>query len=417
MIIHLFNFAQLDSKLRPEHETLEFYLQKNQENGILRYALASALEKSGDQPGAYELFEEVATSIQNYSHIQANAWFRMALLVSQDRQYQLLQQCLRRQPSHQGAKGLLKNLPQTAEVREHSIQNYDKNTEEMRTNPYIQKGSSLKVSVVVPNWNGMQFVGMCLDSLSKLDFMDYEVIVVDNGSTDGSREMIEEQYPGVRLLKLPDNMGFAIACNEGIKASYAEYIVLLNNDIEVTSDWLRELYEGMERHPECGMGTTKMMFLDQRDVFYNTGDLFCSWSSGGGRGQGEKDIGQYEKEDYVFGACAGAGIYRREFFNQVGLFDEDFFIFAEDVDLNMRGQLQGLKAVYLPKAKVYHIGTATVGLYSDRYVYLCKRNDIWVFIKNYSLGMYFKYLYSIWKHQFTDIKYFTYRGQGQVPMW
>ncbi len=297
---------------------------------------------------------------------------------------------------------------------ENPIQKPEKNTDKAEISPNSAKGFSLKVSIVVPNWNGMRFVGMCLDSLAKMDFEDYEVIVVDNGSSDGSREMIEQQYPEVRLLKLPDNMGFAIACNEGIKASSAEYIVLLNNDIEVTPDWLKELYGGMERHPECGMGTTKMMFLDQRDVFYNTGDLFHSWSSGGGRGQGEKDLGQYEREEYVFGACAGAGIYRREFFNQVGLFDEDFFIFAEDVDLNMRGQLQGLKAVYLPKAKVYHIGTATVGLYSDRYVYLCKRNDIWVFIKNYSLQMYFKYLLSIWQHQFSDIKYFTYRGQGQV---
>ena len=405
------NIAQMDSNLRSEDKTLELYLQKDPENGILRYAVASALEKSGDRPAAYKLFEEVATSSQSYSHIQANAWFRMALLVSPDKQNRLLQQCLKRNPSHQGAKDLLKNKPQT-EGMQLPIQNFAKNTEKMKTT--LPKGSPLKVSVVVPNWNGMRFVGMCLDSLAKLDFEDYEVIVVDNGSADGSREMIEEQYPDVKLLKLPDNMGFAIACNEGIKASNAEYIVLLNNDIEVTPDWLRELYEGMERHPECGMGTTKMMFLDQRDVFYNTGDLFHSWSAGGGRGQGEKDVGQYEKEDYVFGACAGAGIYRREFFNQVGLFDEDFFIFAEDVDLNMRGQLQGLKAVYLPKAKVFHIGTATVGLYSDRYVYLCKRNDIWVFIKNYSLKMYFKYLSSIWKHQFADIKYFTYRGQGQV---
>jgi len=405
------NIAQMDSNLRSEDKTLELYLQKDPENGIIRYAVASALEKSGDRPAAYKLFEEVATSSQSYSHIQANAWFRMALLVSPDKQNRLLQQCLKRNPSHQGAKDLLKNKPQ-AEGMQLPIQNFAKNTEKMKTT--LPKGSPLKVSVVVPNWNGMRFVGMCLDSLAKLDFEDYEVIVVDNGSADGSREMIEEQYPDVKLLKLPDNMGFAIACNEGIKASNAEYIVLLNNDIEVTPDWLRELYEGMERHPKCGMGTTKMMFLDQRDVFYNTGDLFHSWSAGGGRGQGEKDVGQYEKEDYVFGACAGAGIYRREFFNQVGLFDEDFFIFAEDVDLNMRGQLQGLKAVYLPKAKVYHIGTATVGLYSDRYVYLCKRNDIWVFIKNYSLKMYFKYLSSIWKHQFADIKYFTYRGQGQV---
>ena len=99
---------------------------------------------------------------------------------------------------------------------------------------------------------------------------------------------------------------------------------------------------------------------------------------------------------------------------KIGLFDDDFFIFAEDVDLNMRGQLMGLKSVYLPKAKVYHIGTATVGLYSDRYVYLCKRNDVFVLIKNYSLRMYFKYLYSILKRQFHDIKYFTYRGQGLI---
>jgi GT2 family glycosyltransferase/tetratricopeptide (TPR) repeat protein len=406
------SLAKVDSSLRPEHQTLELYLQKDSKNEILRYALASSLEKSGNSTEAYKLFEELATSSQNHSHIQANAWFRMAKLSTPEKQPELLRQCLKHQPSHQGAKDLLKNNPQTVEVMEPTIQNSVINAEKVKINP--KEGFSLKVSVVVPNWNGMKFVGMCLDSLAKLDFEDYEVIVVDNGSRDGSREMIEEQYPHVRLLKLPDNMGFAIACNEGIKASRAEYVVLLNNDIEVTSNWLRELYEGMERHPECGMGTTKMMFLDQRDVFYNTGDLFHSWSAGGGRGQGEKDLGQYDREEYVFGACAGAGIYRRDFFNKVGLFDEDFFIFAEDVDLNMRGQLLGLKTVYLPKAKVYHIGTATVGLYSDRYVYLCKRNDIWVFIKNYSLSMYFKYLYSIWKHQFTDVKYFTYRGQGQV---
>ena len=408
------NLANHESSLRPDHETLKLYLQKDPENGIMRYAIASALEKSGNPSGAYNLFEELAVSNRGYSHIQANAWFRMALLAPPDQQTQLLKHCLKLQPYHQGAKDLMENITKTAEVMRPTLQESGENTEKMEANPNFKKGHPLKVSIVVPNWNGMKFVGMCLDSLAQLDFDGHEVIVVDNGSIDGSREMIEEQYPWVRLLKMPDNMGFAIACNEGIKASNAEYIVLLNNDIEVTPDWLKELYEGMERHPECGMGTTKMMFLDNCDVFYNTGDLFHSWSSGGGRGQGEKDTGQYEEEDYVFGACAGAGIYRREFFNQIGLFDEDFFIFAEDVDLNMRGQLKGLKAVYLPKAKVYHIGTATVGLYSDKYVYLCKRNDIWVFIKNYSLSLYFKYLFSIWKHQFADIKYFTYRGQGQV---
>ena len=272
----------------------------------------------------------------------------------------------------------------------------------------------MKISVIVPNWNGIKFIGMCLDSLARSDFDSYEVIVVDNGSVDGSREMIERKYPDVRLIKNRENMGFAIACNQGIKAATGTYISLLNNDIEVESSWLSKLYDGMERHPECGMGTTKMMFLDQRDVFYNTGDLFHAWSVGGGRGQGEKDVGQYDEEDYVFGACAGAGIYRRDFFEQVGIFDEDFFIFAEDVDINMRGQLQGFKCIYLPEAKVYHIGTATVGLYSDRYIFLCKRNDIFVLIRNYSLRMYFRYLWIILKHQFNDIKYFTDRGQGLV---
>ena len=281
-------------------------------------------------------------------------------------------------------------------------------------NPIPQSRLPVEVSVIIPNWNGLRFVGMCLDSLKQSTFESYEVIVVDNGSIDGSRELIEDAYPWVRLLKLPENLGFATACNRGIQASKGQYICLLNNDIEVEPDWIAKLYEGMERHPECGMGTTKMMFLDQRDTFYNTGDLFHAWSSGGGRGQGEKDVGQYDTEEPVFGACAGAGIYRRELFDSIGIFDEDFFIFAEDVDLNMRGQLQGFQAVYLPEAKVYHIGTATVGLYSDRYIYLCKRNDVFVLIKNMSLKMYCKYLFTILRHQMQDIRYFTYRGQGWV---
>ncbi len=278
----------------------------------------------------------------------------------------------------------------------------------------MEQSAEIKISIVVPNWNGIKFIGMCLDSIALSDFEGYEVIVVDNGSSDGSRELVAEKYPWVRHILLPENMGFAKACNDGIKAARGEYVVLLNNDIEVEADWLRELHEGMERHPECGMGTSCMMFLDERDVFYNTGDLFHAWSSGGGRGQGEKDVGQYENEEYVFGACAGAGVYRKSMLDVIGLFDEDFFIFAEDVDLNMRAQAQSYKTVYLPRAKVYHIGTATVGLYSDRYVYLCKRNDVYVLIRNFSLKMFFKYLRSILRHQFQDVPYFTYRGQGVV---
>ena len=403
-------FAELDIEIRPKHETLSLYLEKNPDNGILKYANASALENAGSRSSAYALFKEITDSSEQFLHIQGNAFFRMARLAPLREKQELLKKCIKLNPAHQGAQFMLSEAQEAKSSKIDSV--IDTNVKPELSQRILPE--SPVVSVIVPNWNGMRFVSMCLDSLAQLHFENFEVIVVDNGSTDGSRELIEEKYPWVRLLKLTHNMGFAIACNEGIKTSNAKYIVLLNNDIEVTPDWLTELYEGMERHPECGMGTTKMMFLDNRDTFYNTGDLFHSWSAGGGRGQGEKDIGQYDLEDYVFGACAGAGIYRKELFNQIGLFDEDFFIFAEDVDLNMRSQLQRFQAVYLPKSKVYHIGTATVGLYSDRYVYLCKRNDILVFVKNYSLKMYFKYLSSIWKHQFADIKYFTYRGQGRV---
>ncbi len=402
--------SEMDIEIRPKHETLSLYLGGDPENGTLKYANASALENIGNPSGAYALFKEITDSSEQFTHIQGNAFFRMARLAPLGEKKVLLKKCIKLNPSHQGAQSMLKEVQETQGSTIDSVISTDVKLEPSERicpeNPVV--------SVIVPNWNGINFVGMCLDSLAQLHFKNFEVILVDNGSTDGSRELIEEKYPWVRLLKLPHNMGFAIACNEGIKTSNAKYVALLNNDIEVTPDWLTQLYEGMERHPECGMGTTKMMFLDNRDVFYNTGDLFHSWSAGGGRGQGEKDIGQYDLENYIFGACAGAGIYRKKLFDQIGLFDEDFFIFAEDVDLNMRSQLQGFQAVYLPKSKVYHIGTATVGLYSDRYVYLCKRNDIWVFVKNYSLKMYFKYLRSIWKHQFADIKYFTYRGQGNV---
>lgn len=272
------------------------------------------------------------------------------------------------------------------------------------------------LSVVIPNWNGMKFIGMCLDSFQASTCQDYEIIVVDNGSTDGSKELIKEKYPSVKIIELPENLGFARACNEGIKATERKYVCLLNNDIKIHPDWLTELYEGMERHPECGMGTSKMLFMDQRDVFYNTGDLYHIWGVGGGRGQGEKDYGQYEQEEYVFGACAGAGIYRRTMLEEIGLFDEDFFIFAEDVDLNFRANWARYKTIYLPKAVVYHIGTATVGLYSDRYIYLCNKNDINVLVKNMTLSMYCKYFLKIIGHQLDSTRYFIQRGKGHIVL-
>jgi len=277
-----------------------------------------------------------------------------------------------------------------------------------------------KTSIIIPNWNGLKFVEVCLKSVFASDFSDFEVIIVDNGSTDGSREKVEELFAAVtdesrftcHLVKLPANMGFARACNEGMYNSSGEYIVLLNNDVEVEPTWLNELVEGMERHPECGMGTSKMVQYDNRQQIYNTGDLFRIWGTGGGRGFGEIDTGQYEEEDYVIGACAGAGIYRRSLFEEIGYFDEDFFIFSEDVDINLRAQLAEYKCVYLPKAIVYHWGTATIGFNSDRHVFLASRNDLFVLLKNYSLREFWFCFKKIYTFQVLRLKSLSLEGQG-----
>ena len=214
------------------------------------------------------------------------------------------------------------------------------------------------------------------------------------------------------MIEMGYNSGFAKACNEGIKAALGEYIVLLNNDIEVEKKWLAELVSGLDRHPECGMATSKMVQYDNRSQIYNTGDQFKIWCDGGGRGFGEVDTGQYEKEEYVFGACAGAGIYRKILFDKIGNFDEQFFIFAEDVDINLRAQLAGERCVYLPKAIVYHWGTATVGFNSARHVFLFLRNDLFVLIKNYKFSEFVTYCRKIIYSVFSEGVTYSLDGQG-----
>ncbi len=270
----------------------------------------------------------------------------------------------------------------------------------------------MKVTVIIPNWNGARLLGMCLDSLFESSFRDFETIVVDNGSEDASCALIRERYPKVRLIQLDKNYGFAPACNEGIRNSVGGLIVLLNNDIEVETHWLSELVSGMERHPECRLGASRMMYRDDRNQFCNTGDGFYPWGAGKSRGEGETDYGQYDSENAIPGVCAGAGIYRRSLFDDVGLFDERFHSLAEDVDLNFRARLNGDTAFYFPKARVFHIGSATLGRYSDRYVYQAHRNEWFVLLKNLPIKHFIRHLSGILRYQIRTACYFSFRGQG-----
>jgi hypothetical protein len=237
-------------------------------------------------------------------------------------------------------------------------------------------------SVIIPNWNGRELLPICLDSLRR-HCLPAEVIVVDDGSTDGSAALVRERYPEVRLVELGENRGFAAAVNAGIQASRTEYVALLNNDAEAAPGWLAELVGALDAHAEAGFAASKMLDYADRTRIDGAGDAF-TWAGNAYRiGHGERDCGQYDAPAWVFGACAGAAIYRRQMLDAIGLFDETFFAYYEDADLSFRAQLAGYRCRYVPEAVVYHVGSATTGRASDRTLYLQTRNRISLVLKNY----------------------------------
>jgi hypothetical protein len=237
-------------------------------------------------------------------------------------------------------------------------------------------------SVIIPNWNGRELLPICLDSLRQQS-MSAEVIVVDDGSTDGSAGLVQQRYPEVRLIELGENRGFAAAVNAGIRASRAEYVALLNNDAEAAPEWLAELIGALDTHADAGFAASKMLDYADRTRIDGAGDAF-TWAGNAYRiGHGERDCGQYDAPAWIFGACAGAAIYRRQMLDAIGLFDEAFFAYYEDADLSFRAQLAGYRCRYVPEAVVYHVGSATSGRGSDRTLYLQTRNRISMVLKNY----------------------------------
>ncbi len=236
--------------------------------------------------------------------------------------------------------------------------------------------------MVVPNWNGERFLSSCLGSLREQTLQDFETVLVDNGSTDGSVGFVRRNFPEVRVLPLHDNRGFSVAVNEGIRASRAAYVALLNNDTEVDPGWLEALVEAAEAHPEAGLFASKMVDFNDRRVLDGAGDVLRRSGLPYRLGHGEPDQGQYDEATFVFGACAGAALYRRSMLEDIGLFDEDFFANCEDGDLSFRAQLAGYRCLYVPGSVVYHMGSATFGKRSAIATRLGTRNSLCMLVKN-----------------------------------
>ncbi|MDH4220386.1 MAG: glycosyltransferase family 2 protein [Candidatus Aminicenantes bacterium] len=247
------------------------------------------------------------------------------------------------------------------------------------------------VSVIIPNWNGRHFLRNCLDSLRTQSYQDLEIILVDNGSTDGSAEFVKTFFPEVQILSLPYNKGFAGAVNEGILAAKGEFIALLNNDAIADDRWIEELVKGIYSSSAIGFCASKILRLLHRRRVDTAGDSYTRFGVARKRGwNGGKD--KFLKAELVFGACAAAALYRRSMLEEIKLFDEDFFCLYEDVDLSFRAQLAGFKCLYVPTAIVYHQGGGTTGTYRDFDFYYGQRNMEWVFLKNMPLPLLIKYL-------------------------
>ncbi len=235
------------------------------------------------------------------------------------------------------------------------------------------------ISVVVLNWNGLDYLDRCLESLERQNFRDFEVVLVDNGSTDGSVERVRERCGEIfRLVLLPENRGFCGGNNVGIRASRGRLIALLNNDTEVDPDWLATLAAAAERSgPRVGMWASRVMIDSRRTHFDSTGLLVYPDGICRSRGWLEKDVGQYDAEEEILAPNGCAALYRRDLLDEVGLFDERYFAYMEDLDLGLRGQLAGWRCLYEPGAVVYHKKSSTTGKHSKFKAFYVERNRIW----------------------------------------
>lgn len=247
----------------------------------------------------------------------------------------------------------------------------------------MTKESTPSTAVIIPNWNGKDDLPACLDSLLQQSIAA-TIIVVENGSTDGSLEFLTKNYPNITTLPQKKNLGFAGGVNVGIQHAMRQgfqYIALLNNDAVVERDWLQQLVNALEKDSKIGIATCKFIHADKKHLD-STGDLYTTWGLPFPRGREEPLSNQYDKDVYVFGASGGASLYRTALFREIGLFDETFFAYYEDVDLSFRAQLAGWKVLYVPQAIAYHQIGATSSRIQGFTTYQTMKNLPMLFWKN-----------------------------------
>ena len=237
-----------------------------------------------------------------------------------------------------------------------------------------------RVSVIIVTYNSAAFIRGCLEALEGQAFHDFEVIVVDNGSTDDTLELVSSYSEVNRIIEERSNLGFAGGNNLGATYARGEYIALLNPDTIAEPHWLSSLVDAMDAHPEVGICASKLLVYGS-EVIDSAGDGCLAIGRGFKRGEG-KDTGMYSRDEYIFGACGGAMMIRRAVIDEIGFFDLDFFLIYEDTDFCFRAQLAGWKCFYVSDAVVWHKVRSSIGEMSDMAVYYSARNALYVWWKN-----------------------------------
>lgn len=255
-----------------------------------------------------------------------------------------------------------------------------------------QPEPSPEFSVIIANWNGAAVLPRCLDALAAQTLRDFELIVVDDASSDQSADGVTSRCPNARVIKLERNVGFAAANNVGARNARGRWLALLNNDAFPHPDWLARLHDAIQQHPEFAFFASRLMLAEHPDRIDGTGDVYHVSGLAWRRHHDQNGQGADPTAEEVFSACGAAALYLREAFLQADGFDEDFVAYHEDVDLGFRLRLQGHRCLYVPDAVVDHLGSSSYGNGSNVAIYYGHRNLVWTLFKNMPTKLFWRYL-------------------------
>ena len=280
------------------------------------------------------------------------------------------------------------------------------------------------VTIIIPNYNGYVFLKDCLEALQPQLSDRVHALVVDNGSTDESVGFLTklrqgqleqyDKYQEIDAILLPNNTGFAGAVNAGIKHSRTKYVILLNNDTKVLPGFVNGLVAAMEQDKYVFAGSACMLQMHAPELIDDAGDEYCALGWAFARGKG-KSMRQYQIMQEVFAACGGAGIYRRAVFDEIGLFDESFFAYLEDIDISYRARIHGYRNIYVPRAKVLHVGSGFSGSKHNAFkVSLASRNSVYLAWKNMPTVQWWLNAPFLFAGRVVKAVFFAAKGLGRV---